>query len=430
MAKPIDKQYLIDNMKTFVSVILDPRYIIQKTTLPTASAQNVGVIYQYIGSSASLTKGGFYECQLVAGSDPAEYEWVEISTKTLTDGVTILTNTDKELYVPDASTLTKGVVKIGDGLAIDASTGATKVINRLEEIDELPTAAAALEGKIYLLTATQTGYDRGGIYMCEESTETAGTYEWKLISMSPLEAGKGITIENDVISADTNIFFGTMDEWDALTEAEQAEYDCIATPDEAVEDIVDAIIDGDMRAITSNAVAQVVPSDASSSNKLVTIADITPVGVILPYGGLTAPNNWLFCQGQAVSRTTYSELFAVIGTAFGDGDGSTTFNIPDMRESVPKGAGLTGNTVGAHLDADGLAVGEFIDDRTQSHTHTVNVADGFSYTQIGQPLNWGVGGSATLYANNNTKTTSAPSGRTGATTEVKAVGVNYIIKAI
>ena len=56
------------------------------------------------------------------------------------------------------------------------------------------------------------------------------------------------------------------------------------------------------------------------------------------------------------------------------------------------------------------------------------MADGFSYTQIGQPLNWGVGGSTTLYANNNTKTTSSQSGRKGTTTEVKSVGVNYIMK--
>ena len=72
----------------------------------------------------------------------------------------------------------------------------------------------------------------------------------------------------------SKVFSGTMDEWDALTEAEKAKYDFIATPDEAVEDIANAIIDGDMRAITSNAVAQVVPSDASSSNKLVSAATL------------------------------------------------------------------------------------------------------------------------------------------------------------
>lgn len=53
-----------------------------------------------------------------------------------------------------------------------------------------------------------------------------------------------------------------------------------------------------------------------------------PLGAIIPYGGTTIPEGWLECDGSAVSRTTYSDLFAVIGTKFGPGDGSTTFNLP------------------------------------------------------------------------------------------------------
>jgi len=414
---PIDKTYLKTNLNNWKTAILDPAYIIQKETLPTASAQNLGKVFQYIGSdSTNYTIGGFYQCQVVSGTDPTEYAWVEITSKTSIDNTTIKENSSKQLYVPKATNSALGVVQAGDGIDVD-SDGVISVVARLEEIAELPTAAAALEGKIYLLTATQTGYTRGGIYMCEESTETAGTYEWKLISTSPLEAGKGITIENNVISADTNVFTGTMDEWDALTPAKQAEYDFIATPDEAVEDIADAIIDGDMRAITSNAVAQVVPSDASSSNKLVTVADITPVGVILPYGGLIAPNNWFFCQGQAVSRTTYSELFAVISTAFGAGDGSTTFNLPDMREVVPVGIGQNDTqTIEAH---DVYTLAQFKDDQLQDHQHTitphVSVAHGDYSTAFTYDTPEGSGGIVAV-------------GRTGTTTHGKRLGVNYIIK--
>lgn len=61
------------------------------------------------------------------------------------------------------------------------------------------------------------------------------------------------------------------------------------------------------------------------------------VGVVLPYAGLNAPYGFLLCYGQAVSRTTYSDLFNVIGTYYGSGNGSTTFNIPDMRGRVPAG---------------------------------------------------------------------------------------------
>ena len=150
-----------------------------------------------------------------------------------------------------------------------------------------------------------------------------------------------------------------------------------------------------------------------------------PVGSIQAYGGSSAPWGWLLCQGQAISRTTYAELFNVIGTSFGEGDGSTTFNIPDMRESVPKGAGLSGKS-STHYDADGVALGEFIEDRVQEHTHglgeIVSAGNGpgssEQYTQIQ---------AASIYADNYN--TLSNSGRKGATTEVKSVGVNYIIKA-
>lgn len=149
----------------------------------------------------------------------------------------------------------------------------------------------------------------------------------------------------------------------------------------------------------------------------------TPLGTINAFGGNTTPDGWLMCQGQAVSRTTYAELFAVIGTAFGSGDGSSTFNLPDMRESVPKGAGLTGKS-NNHMDADGLAVGEFLDDRLQNHTHDFDDSI------------WRSGGTGGAIATGShqfgtfTATGSVSNSyRKGDTTEVKAVGVNYIIKA-
>lgn len=54
-----------------------------------------------------------------------------------------------------------------------------------------------------------------------------------------------------------------------------------------------------------------------------------PVGTITGYAGATAPSGWLLCDGSAVSRTTYAELFGVVSTTYGSGDGSTTFNVPD-----------------------------------------------------------------------------------------------------
>ena len=91
-----------------------------------------------------------------------------------------------------------------------------------------------------------------------------------------------------------------------------------------------------------------------------------------------------------------------------------------MRESVPKGAGLTGHTVGAHLDADGLAVGEFLDDRVQSHAHAIR-PNGSGVATLGS------NGMLITGASLNDSTGQVSTGRSGATTEVKSVGVNYII---
>lgn len=86
-----------------------------------------------------------------------------------------------------------------------------------------------------------------------------------------------------------------------------------------------------------------------------------PTGVVNMWATNTAPTGWLICAGAAVSRTTYATLFAILGTTFGAGDGSTTFNLPDYRDRMPIGAGTTysANSQGGSKDA--IVV---------SHTHT------------------------------------------------------------
>lgn len=65
--------------------------------------------------------------------------------------------------------------------------------------------------------------------------------------------------------------------------------------------------------------------------------DTLPVGAIMPFGSDTIPDNWLLCNGQAVSRTTYQELFNTIGITYGTGDGFTTFNLPNLQGKIPVG---------------------------------------------------------------------------------------------
>ena len=80
------------------------------------------------------------------------------------------------------------------------------------------------------------------------------------------------------------------------------------------------------------------------------------VGMIQMYAGSTAPSGWLICNGDAISRTTYSALFDVIGTTYGTGNGSTTFNVPDLRGRAPIGSG-TGTATNATTHALGSAGG-------------------------------------------------------------------------
>ena len=76
-------------------------------------------------------------------------------------------------------------------------------------------------------------------------------------------------------------------------------------------------------------------------------------GTVLPFAGSTSPSGWLLCYGQAVSRTTYANLFAVIGTTYGVGDGSTTFTLPDLRGRVAAGKDNMGGSAASRLTNSG-----------------------------------------------------------------------------
>lgn len=90
-----------------------------------------------------------------------------------------------------------------------------------------------------------------------------------------------------------------------------------------------------------------------------------PAGSMIDFAGSAAPNGFLLCNGAAISRTAYASLFAVIGTTFGAGDGSTTFNIPDARNRARVGSGSLYAIGGTGGSKDAVVV---------SHTHTENVA--------------------------------------------------------
>ena len=162
---------------------------------------------------------------------------------------------------------------------------------------------------------------------------------------------------------------------------------------------------------------------------------ICPVGMITPYGGSTAPNRWLMCDGSSVSRTTYANLFAVIGTSFGTGDGSTTFNLPDLRECVPVGEGT--NATSAITTHDTYTLGQFKDDQLQDHQHkiVINWNSSGGNCAAGDVQGPGGGNSTSKYniiknvcGINSPANADNGDARVGITTHGKQLGVNYIIK--
>lgn len=103
---------------------------------------------------------------------------------------------------------------------------------------------------------------------------------------------------------------------------------------------------------------------------------ITPAGMIAYFPSQTAPEGWLKANGAAVSRVAYSRLFERIGTMFGDGDGSTTFNLPDLR-----GEFIRGWDDGRGLDT-GRQLGSIQESQNLSHNHTGSTTEGGAHSHV------------------------------------------------
>ena len=158
-----------------------------------------------------------------------------------------------------------------------------------------------------------------------------------------------------------------------------------------------------------------------------------PTGTLHAFAGSTAPAGYLLCDGSAVSRTTYASLFAVLSTTYGAGNGSTTFNVPDMRGRAPIGAGtgtgLTLRSLGVSLGAETHTLQT---SQIPSHSHTLGPGQSFG-------VNFGANnsGAATFGLNAgiiNTTTYQGPyeaqaNGGGGAHNNMQpSIVVNYIIK--
>jgi len=99
---------------------------------------------------------------------------------------------------------------------------------------------------------------------------------------------------------------------------------------------------------------------------------ILPAGMVMGWATATPPLGWLICNGATISRTTYAELFAVIGTTYGAGDGSTTFVIPNLAGKVMRGSAAVMYPLGASGGADSITLNS---NQIPVHTHPVAITD-------------------------------------------------------
>jgi microcystin-dependent protein len=164
------------------------------------------------------------------------------------------------------------------------------------------------------------------------------------------------------------------------------------------------------------------------------LSNANPTGGIMMWGTGTAPTGWLLCAGTAVSRSTYAALFAVIGTTFGVGDGSTTFNLPNYTNRMPYGTTVaaTGGSADAVVVSHTHTATTTATDSGHTHMSGSNGAvngagagNAFSNGQSNQPGQTTTTGNASITAT----TTVASSGVSGTNANLPPyLGINFIIK--
>jgi microcystin-dependent protein len=197
-------------------------------------------------------------------------------------------------------------------------------------------------------------------------------------------------------------------------------------------------------------------TDIEYGHEVAAAAEVVPVGGVMHYAGTTAPSGWVFCYGQAISRTTFSALYAALGTTYGAGDNVTTFNLPDLRGRVIAGkddmggssanrltnqsGGLNGDTLGATGGAETSTLAALnlpnitITLTDPGHTHDYN----YSVPAFGNIFSGGAGGNY-IGGVSVTPTTSSTTGisaaidttaRGGAQTAVNNVQPTMILNTI
>ena len=184
----------------------------------------------------------------------------------------------------------------------------------------------------------------------------------------------------------------------------------------------------ELAAASSESNASTSETNAAASAAAAALA-ITPTGSVLAFAGSTSPAGWLLCDGSAVSRTTYAALFAVIGTTYGSGDSSTTFNVPNLIDKFVQGSATAGieksaglpNITASHTLRPSNSAASLMGN--QNGAFTISTGDGSTWaistttvaSKASEKVNFDASLSSSVYGNSTT-------------VQPPAVTMRYIIK--
>lgn len=180
-----------------------------------------------------------------------------------------------------------------------------------------------------------------------------------------------------------------------------------------------------------------IPGCGRQEGNVSYLHDLIVPGLVLPFAGSASPSGWLLCHGQAVSCTTFAGLFEIIGTTYGVGNGSTTFNVPDLRGRIAAGKDNMGGSAASRLTnagtgnpgIDGATLGAVggADRHTlttaqmPAHTHNVDTAAATTFGGSSQK--------ATIEGSTGAAPTAATQGSGQAHPNAQpTIVLNYVIK--
>lgn len=193
-----------------------------------------------------------------------------------------------------------------------------------------------------------------------------------LVSTSGLDTDTAITLVLDPGNANEEVITGVVSGTDVINcvrgkegTTDTAHSSGTAASMYFTETHWDDLVDGVLTQHNQNGTHGAVTATSVSISG---VSVMNPTGTLLSYAGSSAPTGYLLCDGTAVSRTTYSDLFAIVGTTYGVGNGTTTFNVPDLRGRIPVGKNTgTFSTLGG---TGGAETHTLTTAEMPSHSHT------------------------------------------------------------